>query len=403
VKLLSVILILGVIELFLYMLVHYMRKDFQWLITKEDEEPWLDKKGLDSFFAKSHDPVLGWTRRKNTEGVEKGETGEVRYHIDELGSRLNQNCDIHPPTIACFGDSYAFCRQVEDTETWEHHLSELLETCALNFGVGNYGLDQALLRYKQTKLPNSIDTVIMAFVPETICRIQSTWKHYLEFGNTFAFKPRYVLNSDGELELITNPMQDREDFDNYRIKLDQIIENDRFYRDKFRKYQFRFPFIMSFLRNLKRNSSLIGRLLRREYHRMEGNIDPHIEDAPFEYIMNDNIRIAHQLYQDEQSVALFTSLIKSFIGLAETRNHKAYVVILPQLIDLRIMAKNNGSTFSDVLSTLDIPEGILHDFTPYFAEFRDIEKLFINDKYGGHIANLGNKYIAEKLSQLITQ
>ena len=49
-KLLSVILILGVIEFFLYMLVNHMRRDFQWLITKEDEEPSLDKKGLDSFF-----------------------------------------------------------------------------------------------------------------------------------------------------------------------------------------------------------------------------------------------------------------------------------------------------------------------------------------------------------------
>jgi hypothetical protein len=136
---------------------------------------------------------------------------------------------------------------------------------------------------------------------------------------------------------------------------------------------------------------------------MAGKIDPHIEDAPFEYIMNDNIRNAHQLYQDEQSVALFTSLINKFLGLAEARNHKAYVIILPQLIDLRIMAKNNGSTFSDVLSILDIPEGVLHDFTPYFTEFRDIEKLFINDKYGAHISTLGNKYVAEKLSQLITQ
>ena len=402
-KLLSVILILGVIEFFLYMLVHHMRRDFQWLITKEDEEPSLDKKGLDSFFAKSHDPVLGWTRRPNTEGVEKGESGEVRYHIDELGSRLNQNCGTHPPTIACFGDSYVFCRQVEDTETWEYHLSELLETCTLNFGVGNYGLDQALLRYEQTKLPESIETVIMAFVPETICRIQSTWKHYLEFGNTFAFKPRYVLSKDGELELIANPMQDREDFDNYRIKLDQIIENDRFYRDKFRKFQFRFPFIISFLRNLKRNSSLIGRLLRREYYRMVGNIDPHIEDAPFEYIMNDNIRIAHQLYQDEQSVALFTSLIKEFLRLAKSRNHRAYVLILPQLIDLRILARNNGKTYPDVLSTLDIPEGVLLDFTPYFTERRDIEQFYVNDKYGGHISNRGNKYVAEKLSQMITQ
>ena len=325
------------------------------------------------------------------------------YHIDELGSRHNRNCGTTPPTIACFGDSYTFCRQVEDSETWEYYLSEMLGTCVLNFGVGNYGLDQALLRYEQTELPRSIETVIMAFVPETICRIQSSWKHYLEFGNTFAFKPRYFLSGNGELEFFANPMQERADFDNYKIKLDQIISNDRFYRDKFKRFQFRFPFTISFLRNMRRNTTLIRRLLKREFHRRVGKIDPHVEDAPFEYIMNDNIRIAHRLYHDEESVALFTSLIKKFLKVARSRNHKAYVLILPQLIDLRILAKNNGRTYPDVLSSLDIPDGVLLDFTPHFAENRDIEKYYVNDKYGGHISNRGNRYVAEQLSRVIEQ
>jgi hypothetical protein len=397
-----IILVLLFMELLLYGLVQYLRKDFQWLITKQDENPKLDQDGLNRFYAKSFDPDLGWTRRPNTRGIEKGESGEVSYQIDELGSRLNENCGEQPPTIACFGDSYAFCRQVEDSETWEHYLSENLGTCVLNFGVGNYGLDQALLRYRLTELPKSIDTIVMAFVPETICRIQSTWKHYLEFGNTFAFKPRYKLSEDGGLDLIPNPMQNRADFNDYERKLDQIIRHDRFYVGKFRKFQFRFPYTISFMRNLRRNTNLISRLLMREVYRRSGRIDPCVEDAPFEYIMNENIRIAHQLYQDEQSVALFTSLIKKFLRLAESRNHKAYVLILPQLIDLRIMAKNNSKTFSDVLSILDIPEGVLLDFTPYFTESEDIEQLYVNDKYGGHISNRGNKYVAEKLSQVIS-
>jgi hypothetical protein len=389
------------IELTLYGLVHYLRRDFQWLITRADEKPKLDQSGLDKFYAKSFDPDLGWTRRPNTEGVEKGEYGDVVYHIDKYGSRLNGHTGERSPTIACFGDSYAFCRQVQDSETWEHYLGEILETGILNFGVGNYGLDQALLRYRLTEIPDSVNTVVMAFVPETICRIQSTWKHYLEFGNTFAFKPRYELSKEGSLDLIPSPIKSRADFNDYDQKLDWISSHDRFYKGKFRKFQLRFPYIISFLKNFKRNYSLIGRLIRRVYHRWGGNINSQIEDAPFEYIMNENVRAAHQLYQDKQSVNLFTALINEFVGLAKSRNQIPYVLILPQLIDLRVLAQNSAKAYPDVLSTLDVPDDIILDFTSCFAEYGDIERLYVNDKYGGHISVRGNQFVAKQLSQVI--
>ena len=48
-----------------------------------------------------------------------------------------------------------------------------------NFGVGNYGLDQSYLKYlKYKKFKNQI--IIFNFVPETIARINSHWKHYRE-------------------------------------------------------------------------------------------------------------------------------------------------------------------------------------------------------------------------------
>ena len=40
--------------------------------------------------------------------------------------------------ILCFGDSFTFCRQVNDNETWEYYLSELENTNVKNFGVGRF-------------------------------------------------------------------------------------------------------------------------------------------------------------------------------------------------------------------------------------------------------------------------
>ncbi len=96
---------------------------------------------------------------------------------------------------------------MEDDETWEAQLSRQEGFGVLNFGVGNYGVDQGFIRYEGMTLPDTVKVIVMGFVPETICRIQSYWKHYLEFGNTFAFKPRFILDPKGRLTLLENCMQ----------------------------------------------------------------------------------------------------------------------------------------------------------------------------------------------------
>ena len=44
----------------------------------------------------------------------------MTFTIDPSGSRVIDN--DRPATIAAFGDSFAFCRQVGDGETWESAL-----------------------------------------------------------------------------------------------------------------------------------------------------------------------------------------------------------------------------------------------------------------------------------------
>ena len=75
----------------------------------------------------------------------------------------------------------------------------------LNYGVSNYGLDQAILKYKRCKVSKNVKIVIMGFVPETITRIQSRWKHYTEFGNINGFKPKFDLVNN-KLVLKPNPI-----------------------------------------------------------------------------------------------------------------------------------------------------------------------------------------------------
>jgi len=397
------LLLLGtllIIEISLFYIVKLLRTDFQWLITLEDEYPEFDPTGLNSFFSKSFDPTLGWVRRSCTSGVEKGEKGEVLYYIDSIGSRTNSNSTKYIPTIACFGDSYAFCRQVENDETWEYYLSDLINTGVLNFGVGNYGFDQALIRYRNMDLPDSVEYVIMAVVPETICRIQSYWKHYLEFGNTFAFKPRFVMEK-GKLKLLSNPMQNEKDFFKYREKLPFIQKNDRFYKEKFRKCQFRFPYCLSFMRKFDRNLKVFYALIKRSLIRAVGKYDYSIEDQPFRYIMEDNIKAAHRLYEEKKSQDLFRALILDYCNYATSKGHKPILLVIPQLVDIYHIKKYKIRGYSEFMNNMNIKQMNILDVTSQFIRKADTKEYYVNDKYGGHISKVGNKYIAQRLLRFI--
>ncbi len=387
------ILILLIIEFLCFRFVLYKRKSFQWLITKSDEYPLIESNLISKFFRKSHDANLGWVRRPNTDGSEQGQEGKVYFKIDDIGSRsipLN-----FLPKIACFGDSYVFCRQVNDNETWQYYCSNDLKVNFLNFGVGNYGVDQALLRYEQTDLPKSIEHVIIGFVPETICRIHSSWKHYLEFGNFLAFKPRFVIQKNGNLRLVDNIMRKENDFLDIKKYIPHFQKNDYFYKRKFLKYQFRFPFLLSFFRNPIRNIVLFSSLILESFSSIFEIFNFRLEGLSFSKLMSENIRESHNMYKDTEARTLLKEILLRFISEAKKRNHTPLVVIIPQLFDLR-RGKGNFSyqTFFSGLSQ-SIP---VLDLTDYFLE-TDYEKFYINDKYGGHLSSYGNLFVSKVISE----
>ena len=130
---------------------------------------------------------------------------KTKFTITKYGFRKsrykNQNS-----TISVFGDSYAFCRYVNDDKTWESYLERKIKKSVRNYGVGNFGIDQSYLKFKQTKLSKNTKLILFAFVPETISRINSFWKHYSEFGNKFGFKPIFIIRN-GKLILLENPLK----------------------------------------------------------------------------------------------------------------------------------------------------------------------------------------------------
>lgn len=391
---LVIAILLLIIEISLYLLVNFIRRDFQWLITTADENPKLSEEGLRKFFKSGFDPELGWVRKPNTKKDEPGKFGKTTYHISQDGYRLNPGFETFPKIISCYGDSFTFARQVNDNQTWEWYLSELTKSNVMNFGVGNYGLDQALLRLKREYPKNKTKIVIMGVVPSTIVRILCLWKHYNEFGNTFGFKPMFRLENN-QLELIKNPIDSEEKFFHYQDYLSLIKKYDYFYERKFRREMIKFPYFISILAQPVRNFSLIYMLIKDKYFKSKQKQQKEEMYAePMKVIMKMNLNLRHELFvEDKYAVSLMIKLVEEFVGFSRKQNFSPVFLLLPQKDDILFIRKKGQfydkfiNAIKGKITTIDLTENIL--------DRNDLDNIYSDDnEYGGHFSEEGNKIVA---------
>jgi len=391
----GIIVSIGIIELVLQIWVLLVHKKFQWLIIAKDEKPILSKEGLNKFIPLGYDPELGWIRKPNTSHNEKGKFGITSWSINEIGARRNPDYEGKDSKISCYGDSFTFSRQVNDDETWEHYLSELENTNVLNFGVGNHGVDQSIMHLKREYQKNITPIVILAIVPDTISRILSSWKHYYEYGNTFAFKPRFVLKNNG-LELIKNKIDSEMKFENYHEYLNDIRNVDFFYSRKFKKEIIKFPYIYSVFRNFRRNFSIMYWVTVIEILKKFNQDISKIVWNPMQIIMNINLKWRVRLYQQKAATLLLKKIIEAYVNFAKESKFLPVFIFLPQKDDI-IFIKNHHNYYQSVEEELSNIDGLnLIPMTEIILCENDIDKLYSDDnEYGGHFSKFGNQKVAE--------
>jgi len=393
-----IIAILGIIiliELIVKKIILDTNKKFQWLIVKKDEKPVLDKNGLEKFFEHGYDSKLGWIRKPNTSHKETGKYGTTSWSIDEKGSRKNPCKEQENLKISCYGDSFTFGRQVNDDETWVYYLSKLSKTKIQNFGVGNYGIDQAFLRLKREFQSNQTEIVLMGVVPDTISRILSMWKHYYEYGNTFGFKPKFKLN-DGKLTLIENPINDEKKFLDYKKFLSHIQQNDFFYKNKFKKEIIKFPYSITFLKNFLRNFEIIKQVRKIEKWKSQNKDIDKISWNPMKPIMKINLDWRIKLFKDKNATGLLESIIKEFVNYLNSKQSISVFLWLPQKDDI-IFIKKNFHFYEDFNKKInEIDNLIFIDVINYLKQEKEIDQFFSDDnEYGGHYSKEGNEKVAE--------
>ncbi len=381
----------GIFELGLHWYIAKLRSHFQWLITAKDKTPSFSAELLNKFFADGFDPLLGWSRKPNTSKQEMGKHGPTQYHINAKGQRANPSHEHLPVDISTYGDSFTFCRQVNDDETFQFHLSKLTNTNVVNYGVGNYGLDQAYLRMQREFPSNRSRIVILGVVPSTIVRIQSIWKHYSEFGNILAFKPRFVLADDKTLKLIPNVIDTREKFQNYQAYLASLNENDAFYGSKFLAEMLTFPYCRSLLKAPKRHFTLLWHVTQSLFF---GRQQSH--QRALDAIMQTNLALRQKLFRDHESLQLLNSMLESFINYAKQQEFTPILMWMPQKDDI-LSIRSQGHFYQAFIDSAKQRMNVI-DLTDVLLKVDNIDELYSDDShYGGHLSKEGNKLVANEI------
>ncbi len=380
-------------ELFIFFSLKKFKKNFQWLITEEDEFPVFDKIKFQRFKINSLDEKLGWRQKLEGSGF-KNHKKKYSNSINNHRILLNKK---KTKLISSFGDSYVYCNYTDDRFTWQEQISKKNNYNILNYGVANYGLDQAILKYQNTKLSKKTKFVIMGFVPETIVRIQTRWKHYVEFGNINGFKPRYYLKGK-KLLLKKNPITKRTNIKNLNSIIKNLRKEEIFYRKKFLKYKFSFPYSFSFIRNFFENFIIFYNLFLKDLCILTDSKKSisKIDDKLFNIIIKRNIKAAHLLYNDDNSVNLLSHLIFKFRSIALRRKHIPIIIIFPQPDDLKLKSFSNVSSFTNLLN------GKINfiDLSKYINK-KNLNRYYMLDKYGGHFSKQGNKKISKIISSYL--
>lgn len=388
---LEFLLYIILIEILFFIFTFYIRSKNQWFITTKDKKPLFEKNTIEKILLKSYDPLLGWDRKANTSGFDKSEKRIAKWNINKNGARDNLEYNDKESFISLFGDSFTFAREVDDNETWGYKLSESTQSNVENFGVGNFGFDQALI-----KLTNKLELkiispkiVIICVVPDTISRVLSVWKHYYEYGNIFGFKPRYILEN-GKITLINNYINSQDKFYKIDKYIEKIQKYDFFYENKFQKEIVGFPYSINFLKNFKRNFCLVYETLKKG----------HLKTPP-PSIMKNNLNYRISLYQEKENVDLLIEELKIFNSLANKYKFKPYFLVIPQKDDVTYIKKNNYHFYQELIN--NVPNGInCIDTYEYFKKYSKdgIDSIYSEStEYGGHLNSKGNEIIAKILNE----
>jgi hypothetical protein len=151
------------------------------------------------------DAMLGWTIKP------QGRSEDGMYVADAQGFRCGAGASsaaANAKLVLLAGDSFTHGDELPYEHTWAAQLATELgnDWRVRNAGVPGYGTDQALLRAEALRATVRADVAVLTLCRDDLLRnvnvLRSAYLHWTDMPWT---KPRFVLQSDGKLELHNQP------------------------------------------------------------------------------------------------------------------------------------------------------------------------------------------------------
>lgn len=373
----------------------------------KSEFPKVEKQELQKF--RSFDPDLGWERQPD----ESRFKNNAKMTTDEYGSR---KCPINREAselkIATFGDSYCFDTEVSDDKTFQYFLAESMNVHVSNYGVGNYGLDQALLRVKKRLKDDPADYVIMAYSDVSYPRIINVYQHYLRFGNNWALKPRFKINEAGELRRIPCVVESREDLLTLEENAEYLRKYDYHYKNWYKPHQPFRPWTARLIRDKKNVGIVLTATLDFMYRRLSysGGVHKRLRTRKKYWMQKQRQKGEYhaEIVRNPEYIELFSRLMREFTQ--EVRDHGAVPVFLP-LRHAQTLVRSQSSSIQEfdkrLLNTVKRECTDLHILDTrekLVSQVDDTKRLYTREKYGypwGHHSPEANRMIAKYIEEFI--
>ena len=201
----------------------------------------FNEKDLNEYLSK-RDEINGWPIKSdnslNNQYTKKG------YRISPHNSSFLDDC------ISLYGNSFTFGSDVSHDEAWSSILAKKLNCSVYNFGVPAYGVDQAVLKYKQN-INFKSKLIILGIHPVDIER--NVTQNYTLIANNFidifTFKPKFIIEKD-QIKLIKIPINSLEDGKLFKKDFKSFLKHDELI-NKYNKQliEFNFPFSLTLIKS----------------------------------------------------------------------------------------------------------------------------------------------------------
>ncbi|MBI5252121.1 MAG: SGNH/GDSL hydrolase family protein [Desulfomonile tiedjei] len=322
-------------------------------------------------------PVLGWDYPP---GLNYEDNEGISYSHGMQGERRCVT-DFDTTLIASYGDSFTYCAGVTDEHTWQNFLGEKLGTNVLNFGVGGYGTDQALLKYElHDGLPPKI--AMLCVFPENVNRVVNIYRPFYTYSDSLRLtKPFFVRDGD-KIRLIPNPITSVADLPKLDQEeyLEELGKVDYWYQLDRNLPKFSFPYTLSFL-------SWRGPVFAQLVAQL-GKFSTRRSRHPW------------NLFDEDGPLSIMCYIADRFVATARSRGSEPLIVIMPYK-DFVTEINDNGvvrvAGFLEYLSAKGYP---FLDAVKCVADMKpskdDLEKW-----YEEHASGEGNKVLADILSRYL--